>query len=462
MNVKKLVPWIIYLIFFAVLNETVFNVSTPIIAKQFSLTPSGVSWMMTIFMVFFGIGSVIYGKLSDIYSLRRLIIIGIVLYNIGSIIGFALQFSYLLVIVARAIQGIGASAIPALIFVVVARYFAESERGKIFGLITSTVSLAIGLGPVVGGFVAGTLHWAYLFLIPLLILISLPFLRKELPQEPRREGTVDIPGAVLVALTVGALVVFLNFSAWYYLAAFAVMLVLSILRMRTASDPFIKPSLFQNARFRIGLVIGFCLFSIVIGVLFLIPLMLNDIHTLTISQIGLILFPGAISSVVFGPIAGNLADRKGNSFVVSIGLLLLIASMILMAFLMGVSALIVAVALLLTYVGFSLAQTAMINSVSQTLPEHETGVGMGLFNLVSIISGALGTALVGKVLSGKWLEISLMPAPSMTHGFAYSNLMIAFSVVIALGGILYLRSFRTAKEMRPVSEEAKDEALKTP
>jgi DHA2 family metal-tetracycline-proton antiporter-like MFS transporter len=462
MNANKLVPWIIYLIFFAVLNETVFNVSTPLIAKQFSLTPAGVSWMMTIFLVFFGIGSVIYGKLSDIYSLRSLIIIGIVIYNIGSIMGFALQFSYPLVIVARAIQGIGASAIPALIFVVAARYFADAERGKIFGFITSTISLAIGLGPVVGGFVAGTFHWSYLFLISLLILIALPFLRRRLPQEPRREGTVDIPGATLVALTVGALVVFLNFSEWYYLAAFALMLVLFILRMRTASDPFIKPSLFKNAKFRTGVVVGFCLFSIVIGFLFLIPLMLNDIYALNASQIGLILFPGAISSVVFGPIGGNLADRKGNNFVVSIGLLLLIASMILISFLMGVSPLVVAAALLLTYVGFSLSQTAMINSVSQTLPEHETGVGMGLFNLVSIISGALGTALVGKILSGKWLEISLVPTFSMLHGFAYSNLMIVFSIVIALGGLLYLRSFRTVKEIEPVSEEAKGEPLNVP
>ncbi|MBO0796221.1 MAG: MFS transporter, partial [Ktedonobacteraceae bacterium] len=355
-----------------------------------------------------------------------------------------------------AIQGMGASAIPALIFVVVARSFAEAERGKMFGFITSTVSLAIGLGPVIGGFVAGTFHWASLFLIPLLTLISIPFFRKELPQEPRREGTVDISGAVLVALTVGALVVFLNFGAWYDLAAFAVLLVLCTLRMRTASDPFINPSLFQNAQFRTGLVVGFCLFSIVIGVLFLIPLMLTDIHALTTSQIGLILFPGAISSVVFGPIAGNLADHKGNPFVVSLGLLLLIASLILMSFFMGVSALLVAAALLLTYIGFSLSQTAMINSVSQTLSEQETGVGMGLFNLVSILSGALGTALVGNMLSGKWLEMPLVPALWLSHGFAYSNLMIAFSVVIALGGILYLRSFRTRKELKPPRSEVED------
>jgi MFS transporter, DHA2 family, metal-tetracycline-proton antiporter len=441
-SMKKLVPWIVYLIFFAVLNETVFNVSTPVIARQFSLSASGVSWMMTIFMVFFGIGSVIYGRLSDIFSLKRLIVIGILVYNAGSVMGFVCQSSYPLVVAARAIQGIGGSAIPALVFVVVARYASDSERGRIFGFITSTVSLAIGLGPVVGGLVAGRLHWSYLFLIPLLILVSIPFFNKTLPAEKRREGSVDILGAALVALTVGSLVVYLNLNNWYWLAVFAAALVLFILRIRTAADPFIKPSLFSNARFRSGVIVAFCLFSIVIGVLFLIPLMLNSLYHLDTSRIGLLLFPGAISSVIFGPIAGTLADRHGNSFVVTIGLVLLVASMFLMFFLLGVSALYVALALLFTYVGFSLFQTAMVNSVSQTLPAHETGVGMGLFNLVGIVSGAVGTALVGKILDAKVLDFALLPFASAARGSAYSNLMLAFAAIVILGGILYLRSYR--------------------
>ncbi|HJT23930.1 MAG TPA: MFS transporter, partial [bacterium] len=109
-NRKKLVPWIIYLIFFAVLNETVFNVSTPKVALQFHLTSAGVSWLMTIFMVFFGIGMVVFGRLSDFHSMKRLIIIGILLYNVGSVMGFVLQSSYPLVILSRAVQGAGASA----------------------------------------------------------------------------------------------------------------------------------------------------------------------------------------------------------------------------------------------------------------------------------------------------------------------------------------------------------------
>jgi MFS transporter, DHA2 family, metal-tetracycline-proton antiporter len=443
MNVKQLVPWIIYLIFFAVLNETVFNVSTPKIAEQFILSPSGVSWMMTIFLVFFGIGSVIYGKLADIYSLRRLIIIGILIYNLGSLMGFILRFSYPLVILSRAIQGMGASAIPALIFVVVARYFSFSERGKVFGLITSTVSVGIGLGPVIGGFVSNSLHWSYLFLIPFLMLISVPFLMKVLPEEPRRDGTIDITGAILVASAVGFFVVYLNFGKWYFLLTFICFLILSVFRMYIADDPFIKPSLFNNAKFRNGVIVGFSLFSIVIGILFLIPLMLHEVHGLNTGQIGMVLFPGAISSVVFGPIAGTLSDRKGNSFVVSIGLILLIASMILMSFLLSISVIVIAIALLLTYVGFSLFQTAMINSVSQTLSEEETGVGMGIFNLIATISGAVGTAMAGKILDGRWLDFSFIPTVSLPKGYAYSNILILFSLVVLFGGALYLHSFRS-------------------
>ena len=453
---KKLVPWITYIIFFAVLNETVFNVSTPKIAEQFSLTPAGVSWMMTIFMIFFGIGSVIYGRLSDIYSLKRLIIIGLIVYNIGSLMGFILQFSYPLVIIARAVQGMGGSAIPALVFVAVARYFEPAERGKIFGLITSTVSLGIGLGPVIGGFVSGTLHWSYLFLIPPLMLISTPFLIKVLPDEIRQKGTIDVPGAILVAITVGFLVVYLNFNQWYYLLAFIGFMLVFMVRSVSIPEPFINPALFKNVRFRNGVIVGFSLFSIVIGILFLIPLMLHAVYGLETKQIGMILFPGAISSVIFGPVAGTLSDRKGNNYVVILGIIMLISSIILMSFLLSVSAYIITIALLLTYVGFSFFQTAMINSVSLTLQEHETGVGMGVFNLLATLAGAIGTALAGKILDGGWLEFEFFPTVSNPKGYAYSNILLLFSLVVLLGGLLYIYSFRNPPKISPVEQKIQE------
>ncbi|HEY9594524.1 MAG TPA: MFS transporter, partial [Spirochaetia bacterium] len=421
-------------------------------AHQFSLTSSGVSWMTTIFMVFFGVGSVIYGKLADLFSLRRLITIGALIYVAGSLLGFVVRASYPLVVAARAVQGIGGSAIPALVFVVAARYIDPAHRGRVFGTITSMVSLAIGFGPVIGGLVSAQLHWSFLFLIPVLVPVALPFLWRELPQEPRRPGSVDIIGAILVALDVGALVVYLNLGPWYALAAFVVLLGLFILRILTARDPFIQPSLFRNARFRSGVIVGFALFFSVLGFVFLIPLMFSEIHRMNPSQIGLLLFPGAISSVAVGPIAGRMADRRGNSFVVAIGLGLLIASLVAVSLLLSVSALVIAAALVLNYVGFALFQVAIANSVSLTLTPDETGVGMGLFNLSGTIAGAVGTAVVGKLLAGQWLNAPLFPIATVSSGYAYANLSLGLAVIVLLGGALYIYAYRGMKPSLPLGK----------
>jgi MFS transporter, DHA2 family, metal-tetracycline-proton antiporter len=155
---KKAVPWILFTMFFGVMNETVFNVSTPKIAADYDLTPAGVSWIITIFIITFSIGTVIYGKLADMYSIRSLITVGLVIYAFGAVVGYAFQQWYAAVIIGRAIQGAGVSAIPALIMVVAARYFEAEERSKLFGILTSVSSFAIGVGPVVGGIISAYIN----------------------------------------------------------------------------------------------------------------------------------------------------------------------------------------------------------------------------------------------------------------------------------------------------------------
>lgn len=440
----SLVSWIAYLIFFAVLNETVFNVSTPVIAAQFSLTSSGVSWMMTIFMIFFGVGSVLFGKLSDIYSLRLLIMVGVLGYFAASILGFAFSSSYPAVVAARALQGLGGSAIPSLVFVVIARRFEASERGRIFGLITAIASLAVGLGPVIGGFVASRLHWHYLFLLPSLILVALPFLARLLPREPRKDGRVDLVGAALAVATVGLLTMSLNFGSPYYLALFALAATLFALRMRFSADPFIRLSLFRNALFRAGVLVAFCLFSIVIGSVFLVPLGLSELHGLGASAIGLCLFPGAISSVLAGPYSGRLVDRRGNGFVVAVGLALLFASLVALSLTLSLSPPFVAAAMVLNYVGFAFVQTALVNAVSQTLPIEDMGVGMGVFNLAGTLAGAIGAAIVGKLLASKVLDFSLLSSAGLSINHSYGNLAAVFALACILVGAAYLRSARRA------------------
>ena len=423
LDVKKTLPWIIYLIFFAVLNETVFNVSTPAIAAQYALSPTGVSWMMTTFIVFFGVGSVVFGRLSDLFSLKRLIFVGVIVYASGSLVGFFGQVSYPVVILGRALQGIGGSAIPALIMVIVARYFAPEVRGALFGSIGSIIAVALGVGPVLGGFVAGTFHWSWLFLVPLATLAALPFLNNVLPDEPRKPGHVDLLGAALMTLGVGSLIVYLTYPEWPWLVAGAVLMIGFTARILTAKEPFVDPDLFTNRPFRAGVLTTLFLFGVFIGIFFILPLILNKLDGLETTAIGLILFPGAISGVFFGPIGGKLADKRGNRFVLTIGLVLVVASIGASALLLPLSPWYLSGALLFTYVGFSFLQTGLINAVSQTLPEDETGVGMGLFNLVGILAGAVGTALVAKILEAKLL--------------GYAGILVVFAVAAGIAGGWY-------------------------
>jgi DHA2 family metal-tetracycline-proton antiporter-like MFS transporter len=281
LDVKKTAPWILFVIFFGVLNETVFNVSTPKIAEQYALQSSGVSWVMTGFIIAFGIGSVIYGKLSDMISLKKLIVIGLLIYNGASLLGLSLQASYPAVIAARALQGAGAAAIPALIMVIIARYFKPEDRGKVFGMLNSTAAFSVGVGPVIGGFVSSRLHWSLLFLLPLFTLVAIPFFRRTLPDEAPSPGKVDIPGATLLALGLGLLILYLTDNRWYYFAVSLALLAWFTLHIRRAEQPFIEPSLFAKRKFILGVLAGFIVFCTVMGIMFVMPLMLNGVHGLS-------------------------------------------------------------------------------------------------------------------------------------------------------------------------------------
>jgi DHA2 family metal-tetracycline-proton antiporter-like MFS transporter len=443
-GMKKSVPWIYFVIFFAVLNESVFNVSTPNIAQQFDLDASGVSWVVTIFFIVFGMGMVIFGKLSDMFSIKKLITIGIVLYSIGSILGFVLQHWYPAIIIARAIQGIGGSAIPALVFVMVARFFTPAERGKLFGIITSVVSFAVGIGPVLGGYIASSLHWSYLFLIPVPVLAAIPYFQRLLPSEDGgkgRKGKLDYLGALFLCTAVTMIILFTTTTEWQYILIAAAALFLFVLRIRRAVDPFVDPSLFAHGLYRNALVIGFLIFGTVMSIMFVIPLMLHQIYGLSSQGIGLVMFPGAFSAVIFGRVAGSLTVKKGSHFVVYMGLGLITLSLLLQSSAIGMWVWFVGIALVFMYIGFSFIQTALTESVTQILPSHQIGVGMGMFNMTSTLSGAVVTALVAKVVEKQVLAFPLHPFASNPEAYLYGNLILLLSVIVAASALLYFVSF---------------------
>ncbi len=430
-------------IFFSVLNGMMFNVAIPDIAAEYDLLPSEVSWVMTGYILLFGIGSLVYGKLADHLPVRRLITIGLTLLNAGSVLGL-LSAGYPMLIAARLLQAAGGAAIPALAMLTATRYLPADIRGRVLGLVASTVALAAAVGPILGGFVAARFHWRYLFLIILASALAIPSLRRLLPAEKAGKAPFDFWGTVLLGAAFSLLLFSSTTGRWLLFAPGIVLLLLTGRHMNRARDPLIPPALFDNRPFLVVAAVTVLAIGSVFGMMFLVPLMLRDANGLSASAIGLTLFPGAMSAAIFGTVGGRLADRRGPPFVASAGMTFVIAGFLLLSSVAGSSPPVVAVSLIVSYVGFAFLQSSLPHSAASSLHGPMTGVGMGTYNLIFFLSGAFSASTVGRVLDARPDAFCLNPLASCPAGWPYSNILLALAACSAAALLLYRSGFRGA------------------
>ncbi|EPY06455.1 mfs transporter [Paenibacillus alvei TS-15] len=445
-NMKKSIAWLSFLAFFSVLNETVFNVSLPDIAHDFSITPSVANWINTCFMITFALGSIIYGTLSSQYGIKKPLLIGVLIYGSGSLLGFFAHDYLSAVLAARLIQGAGASAVPGLIMVMVTRYVGEQHRGKAFGMIGSMVALGEGIGPVVGGVLADYVHWSYLFIIPVMTIVSLPFFLTALPQEPSRNGRTDIIGIALLSSGIILFTLFTTTYVWFYLVCSMILVLGFALHIRRIREPFIAPSLFANRPFVLGTLAGSILLGTVAGFISMVPYFMRDVHQLSTAVIGsAIIFPGTLSVILFGILGGTLVDKKGTSFVFVAGLGLVTFSFVTLLAWGNDSPWLMTFALVLVFGGLSFIKTVISASVAESLAPDQAGEGMSMLSFACFMAEGIGIAVVGGLLTHGWLLTLLTPTVAVANEASfplYSGLIILLIAVLACGGIVYSLSLR--------------------
>jgi DHA2 family metal-tetracycline-proton antiporter-like MFS transporter len=433
-----------FIIFFSVLNGTMFHVAVPDISAEYRLMPSEVSWVMTAYILVFAVGSLIYGKLADIYSVRSLITIGLTLMNIGSLMGLFTKV-YPMLIASRLVQSAGGSAIPALAMIVITRYFHAGVRGRVLGIIASIVILAAGLGPIIGGFISGTFHWRYLFLVSIATTIAIPVMRRLLPDEDGDRGSFDVSGASLISAGTASLLVFVTLGGIWFLIAGMIMLSWFSFHIRRIERPFVDYSLFLNRHYRNTVITTFLAIGTVFGMMFMVPIMLRELNGLSSNLIGLTMFPGAMSAVIIGALGGRLSDKRGSRFVFYIGAGLLITGFLLLSTFTGKGYRIIAVNLIVCYAGFSLLQSSLPHTTSIVLSKDQTGIGMGIYNLLFFISGALSSAFIGRLLDLKTPGFCVNPLITCVSGWVYSNIFMMLALVVAIATGLFYFTFRQKK-----------------
>jgi DHA2 family metal-tetracycline-proton antiporter-like MFS transporter len=403
---SRLIQALCFVLFFSVMNATMFNVALPNIAADYQLKPSSVSWIVTGYSVLYALGSLLFGKLADKYQLKRLITIGLLLFAAGSVIGF-FSTSYAVVLIARFIQAAGASCVPALVMLIPVRFFPPEKRGAVMGVIASTIAFSSGIGPIVGGFIAGQFHWTGLFLLSVAAPVALPFIRKSLPDEVVRPSEkIDLLGAGALGSGVTAFMLSVTQSSYWWLLASVVMLLLFVVRVSKVPNPFIRLSLFRISGFTNGLILAFAGMFTVFGIFLTVPILLNSIHHLNAQTIGFIMFPAAVVAVIMGRVGGKLVDRRGTRYTLYVAFAMLAFGLLCLSSVSGLLPWAISLSLIFINSALTFMQSSLAKEVSLALPREQTGIGMGIYNLFIFMAGAISGAVMSKVVEFSWSAVN--------------------------------------------------------
>ncbi|EPC8419147.1 MFS transporter [Bacillus wiedmannii] len=396
---KWFVLTLCFIVLLGPMNAVLFNVALEDIANDLSISQSKVSWVVVGYSLVVGIGSMIYGKLADRYSVKKLLIISIIIFVAGSIIGFMNQ-SYMIIILARLVQASGGAAFIALSMIAVAKLVVPDKKPGALAMISSSIALAIGIGPLVGGAITNALGWPYLFLFMVISLVGIVLLIKFMPEEAQHTDEAfhfDYIGAMLLFAFITTVLLGVSINSWLFVLSVAFLFLFTV-RMKNAEHPFIHIELFANKSFLRLIAVGFIINVALCASLLLLPLLLGREHGLSPFVIGIALFVASLFGIVSSFITGKIVPSFGNVNMIYVASVIMIVGFLILGFIPNGNIVVIVVAIILTFMSYSAIQVSLNTFIPKTLHPTKVGSGLGLYNLINFFGMAFGPAVASKIM----------------------------------------------------------------
>ncbi len=438
-------------VFVSVTNASMSSLLLPDLQLDFNLQDDELSWFVVLYLIPFAIGTVVFGKLADIFGTRKLFLLAMTLFAAASI-AVALAPTYPAILAARTLQGLAGPATAALSLATIVKTLEGGRRSTAIGSITMAVGIGFGVGPLAGGLLTDAFGWpGPLYATGGLSAGLVVALALTLPDVPGTgDRKFDFAGSVLLAGTVTAALVALNrlpnepgdALGLFGAAAILPFAALLAVRLLTAANPIVRPRLLKNFRFLSLCVVGFCIQGAHFAMVVLIPLLLQRYHGLEIFEIGLRLLPGALTLAAMGILAGRLSRRLGTRLFLVFGTWLLFnAGVTFVVAGAGWGTWAIAGVYVAVTAGYGMVNATVISAATDELPESESGTGIGVYNLLFFLGGAVAVAAQGAILrlrAGEfesWFGIYAGPASEFADaGFVVVALgTLGFLITMALG-----------------------------
>ena len=405
--------------FMGQVDASITQLVLPDLEQAFGASVRAVSWVAIAYLLVIAATLPVFGRLGDMFGRKRLYCGGFAVFVAGSALcGLAPNLG--LLIAARIVQGLGATLIQANSVAIVVAAAGARRRGQALGVQSAAQAIGLGLGPVLGGAIIVALGWRWVFWINVPVgivgvLLGLAFLPST---APARRDRFDGAGAALLVPALAAILFALNrlgsttthvaLVAGVALAGF-VLLGAFVARERHRAAPLVDLRLFANLTFTASSIATLLSYAILFGVFFVLPFVFERVYGESALTAGLMLTLIPVALGVMAPFSGALADRFGARIVTVAGMLLVLASLVLLVVaLADASAGLTLTAVSLVVLGVGLGTfTAPNNSaIMAAAPAEESGQAGSLLNVMRALGMSFGIAVASTTLA-----LALPPQP---------------------------------------------------